>query len=118
MNKCALAAILAALASSAAAAPTAEQDFLAANRVAMSRMMDGMSAKPAGDIDADFVNMMEPHHQGAIDMAMLELRYGKNQQLRRIAQGIVAEQRPEIDAMRLALGRPLTTATSAASKAP
>ena len=84
-----------------------EQAFLAANHMAMMRMMAAMEAKPSGDIDADFVNMMEPHHQGAIDMAILQLRYGKNPQLRRLAQEIIVDQRQEIDAMRLALGRPL-----------
>jgi hypothetical protein len=75
--------------------------------LAMNRMMAGMEAKPSGNIDADFVNMMEPHHQGAIDMAELELRYGHNEQLRRIAQEIIVDQQQEIAAMRLALGRPL-----------
>ena len=58
----------------------------------MDRMMKSMTVKPSGDVDSDFVNMMEPHHQGAIDMAVLELRYGKNQQLRRIAQEIIIDQ--------------------------
>ena len=69
--------------------------------------MAGMAAKPAGDIDADFVDMMEPHHQGAIEMAELELRYGRNEQLRRIAQEIIVDQQQEIAGMRLALGRAL-----------
>jgi hypothetical protein len=50
---------------------------------------------------------MVPHHQGAIDMAQAELRYGHNEQLRRIAQEIVVEQQQEIVAMRLALGQTL-----------
>jgi hypothetical protein len=70
-------------------------------------MMDGMSIKPSGDVDRDFVAMMIPHHQGAIDMAQAELRYGHNEQLRRIAQEIIVEQQQEIIAMRLALGQPL-----------
>jgi Domain of unknown function (DUF305) len=70
-------------------------------------MMDGMSVKPTGDVDRDFVAMMAPHHQGAIDMAQAELRYGHNEQLRRIAQEIVVEQQQEIIAMRVALGQPL-----------
>jgi uncharacterized protein (DUF305 family) len=48
--------------------------------------------------------MMIPHHQGAIDMAVAELRYGRNEQLRRIAQEIIVDQEQEIQAMRLALG--------------
>jgi hypothetical protein len=51
--------------------------------------------------------MMVPHHQGAIDMAKAVLRYGKNEQLRRLAQEIIVTQQQEIAAMRLALGQPL-----------
>jgi hypothetical protein len=90
-----------------AGADAAEAPFLAENDEAMTRMMDGMSTKPTGDIDRDFVAMMIPHHQGAIDMAQAELRYGHNEQLRRIAQEIVVEQQQEIVAMRLALGQSL-----------
>jgi len=81
-----------------------ESAFLAENDAAMTKMMEGMAAKPTGDIDRDFVAMMAPHHQGAIDMAMIELRYGKNEQLRRIAQEIIVDQLQEIAAMRLASG--------------
>jgi uncharacterized protein (DUF305 family) len=93
-----------------AASPTAstvETPFLAENQVAMERMMAGMDIKPSGDVDQDFAAMMIPHHQGAIDMAQAELRYGRNELLRRIAQEIVVEQQQEIVAMRLALGQPL-----------
>lgn len=84
-----------------------EAPFLQENDQAMTRMMDGMSIKPSGDVDRDFTAMMIPHHQGAIDMAQAELRYGHNEQLRRIAQEIIVEQQQEITAMRLALGQPL-----------
>lgn len=84
-----------------------EAPFLAENTIAMTTMMDGMSVKPTGDVDRDFVALMVPHHQGAIDMAQAELRYGHNEQLRRIAQEIVVEQQQEIVAMRVALGEPL-----------
>jgi hypothetical protein len=73
----------------------------------MDKMMQGMAAQPTGDVDVDFAAMMIPHHQGAIDMAVLELRYGKNEQLRRIAQEIIVDQQQEIAAMHLALGQPL-----------
>jgi hypothetical protein len=86
----------------------AEASFLAENSSAMDTMMKGMDVKPTGDIDADFAAMMIPHHQGAIDMALSELRYGKNEQLRRIAQEIIVEQQQEINAMHLALGQPLS----------
>ena len=92
---------------STSTAATMEHGFLRANATAMDQMMRAMSVEPSGNVDADFVNMMEPHHQGAIKMAELELRYGTNEQLRRIAQEIIVDQQQEIVAMRLALGRPL-----------
>jgi hypothetical protein len=91
----------------AAGAAIDEKPFLAENDAAMNTMMSNMAIKPSGDIDSDFVGMMAPHHQGAIDMAQAELRYGHNEQLRRIAQEIIVEQQQEIAAMQLALGRPL-----------
>jgi hypothetical protein len=95
------------------AAVAAEAPFLAENNTAMDKMMAGMNVKPTGDVDADFAAMMTPHHQGAIDMALAELRHGKNEQLRRIAQEIIVEQQQEITAMRLALGQPLPAQTAA-----
>jgi hypothetical protein len=86
------------------AAAANETAFLAENDAAMTRMMNDMAAKPSGDIDRDFVAMMAPHHQGAIDMAVLQLRYGKNEQLKRIAQEIIVSQLQEIAAMKLAIG--------------
>ncbi len=80
-----------------------DADFLAQSRAAMSKMMNAMDVSPSGDVDADFVSMMVPHHQGAIDMAAAELRFGRNVALRRIAQEIVVTQRDEIVAMRRAL---------------
>jgi len=84
-----------------------EAPFLAENDAAMAKMMAAMEIKPSGDVDADFVAMMVPHHQGAIDMAQAQLRYGRNEQLRRLAQEIIVTQQQEIVAMRLALGQPL-----------
>jgi hypothetical protein len=86
---------------------TAEAPFLAQSNAAMMRMDQDMNTKPTGDIDRDFVAMMVPHHQGAIDMAQAELQYGHNETLRRIAQEIVVEQQQEIAAMHLAIGDPL-----------
>jgi hypothetical protein len=99
--------------SALAGSPTDEGPFLAENNAAMDKMMAGMAVKPTGDVDADFAAMMIPHHQGAIDMALAELRYGKNEQLRRIAQEIIVDQQQEIAAMRLALGQPLPPSTAA-----
>jgi uncharacterized protein (DUF305 family) len=85
----------------------AEAAYLAENDAAMSRMMRGMAVAPSGDVDRDFVDMMAPHHQGAIDMAVAVLRYGHNPQVRRLAQEIIVDQQQEIAAMRLAVGEPL-----------
>jgi uncharacterized protein (DUF305 family) len=77
-----------------------EQPFLSLNEAAMNKMMADMAIKPTGDVDRDFVAMMVPHHQGAVDMAKAELKYGHNEQLRRLAQEIVATQQQEIMVMR------------------
>ena len=74
---------------------------------AMDRMMIAMEVRPSDDVDRDFAAMMIPHHQGGIDMAVAELRYGTNEQLKRIAQEIIVDQQQEIAAMRLAIGDPL-----------
>jgi uncharacterized protein (DUF305 family) len=88
-------------------APAAEAPYLAENVSAMTKMMIDMGIKPLGDVDTDFVAMMVPHHQGAIEMAQAELRYGRNEPLRRMAQEIIVTQLQEIDAMRLSLGQVL-----------
>jgi uncharacterized protein (DUF305 family) len=103
----ALSVAASAFAAGAALNDNDEAHFLAENDKAMTKMMAGMSIKPTGNVDEDFVAMMVPHHQGAIDMAQAELRYGHNEQLHRIAQEIVVEQQQEIVAMHLALGQPL-----------
>ncbi len=87
----------------ALSASQAEAPFLAENDAAMKTMMVGMAIEPTGDVDRDFVAMMVPHHQGAIDMAQAELRHGHNEQLRRMAQEIIVSQTQEIAAMRLAI---------------
>ena len=84
-----------------------EAPFLAENVSAMTKMMIDMGIKPSGDVDTDFVALMVPHHQGAIEMAQAELRYGRNGSLRRMAQEIIVTQLQEITAMRLSLGQPL-----------
>lgn len=98
------AALLLASAAQAAGLPT---EFTKVMDVAMDRMMADMHVPPTGNVDRDFVNMMIPHHQGAIDMAVAELRYGTDPNLKRIAQEIIIEQQQEIAAMRLAMGDPL-----------
>ena len=88
-------------------APAAEAPYLAENVSAMTKMMIDMGIRPSGDVDADFVAMMVPHHQGAIEMAQAELRHGRNEPLRRMAQEIIVTQTQEITAMRLSLGQAL-----------
>jgi uncharacterized protein (DUF305 family) len=100
----------------AALAVSDEAPFIAENKAAMDKMMAAMEIRPSGDVDADFVAMMVPHHQGAIDMALAELRYGRNEQLRRLAQEIIVTQQQEIAAMRLALGQPLAQSTPSADQ--
>ena len=89
-----------------------EQAFISENDAAMNRMMADMTVKPSGDVNRDFVDMMIPHHQGAIDMAKLLLLHGDNEVLRRIAQEIVITQQQEIVAMRLAIGEPAQPAAA------
>ena len=65
----------------------------------MQTMMKNMKVRPSGRPDKDFVLMMTPHHQGAIDMAKVELQYGKDPELLKLAADIVAAQEREIAQM-------------------
>jgi uncharacterized protein (DUF305 family) len=94
-----------------------EAPFLAENTAAMTKMMTDMAVEPTGDVDADFVAMMVPHHQGAIEMALAVLRHGRNPQIRRLAQEIIVTQQQEIAAMRLAVGQPLPPSAPAPTQA-
>ena len=67
---------------------------------AMDNMNKSMAAVPmTGDTDRDFVAMMIAHHQGAIDMAKIELASGKDPTIRKLAQEIIAAQQHEIRQM-------------------
>ena len=68
-------------------------------QTAMSGMMKGMMAPATGKADLDFVQGMIPHHQGAIDMAKIVLQYGKDPEIKKLAEGIVKAQESEISAM-------------------
>jgi uncharacterized protein (DUF305 family) len=69
---------------------------------AMGKMHAAMaSVSPSGDSDVDFVQLMLPHHQAAIDMAKSQLVNGKDPQMRRLAQEIITDQHSEIDLMQL-----------------
>ena len=79
----------------------ADRDFAKAS----ATMMKNMDVKPSGNPDKDFADMMLPHHQGAIDMAKVELQYGKDPMLRKLAADIVKAQETEITEMRAWLGK-------------
>jgi len=100
-------AILAAglLLASAGTAAAENETFASAMKAAIDRMHHAMLTVPTGDPDRDFARMMIPHHQGAIEMAKVELQYGRNERLRRLAQAIIVEQQQEIAVMRLELER-------------
>lgn len=59
------------------------------------------SIAASGNSDGDFVRLMIPHHQAAIDMAKTQLLYGKDPQMRRLAQEIIVDQQSEIELMNL-----------------
>jgi uncharacterized protein (DUF305 family) len=71
------------------------QAFAAVN----SKMHKDMAINYSGDADADFVHGMIPHHRGAIDMAKVELQYGKDPELRKLAKTIIEAQQTEIKEM-------------------
>ena len=81
--------------------PGHKQSFHQLMNQAVTVMDQGMKQAPmAGNPDHDFAAMMVPHHQGAIDMAKVELLYGKDPVLRRLAQEIIVTQQQEIVVMR------------------
>jgi uncharacterized protein (DUF305 family) len=69
-------------------------------RDAMAKMGQSMAMAYSGNADKDFVAGMIPHHQGAIDMAKVELQYGKDPQLRKLARDVIAAQQKEIAFMK------------------
>jgi uncharacterized protein (DUF305 family) len=96
----------------AAAIDSGEQHFIIESELAISTMTLGLTADPTGDVDRDFVALMMAHHQGGIDMARAELKYGHNEELRRLAQSIIAEREQEMSAMRSVVGEAPPSKTS------
>ena len=86
--------------------PAPTSDFHRALQTVMVEMDAAMCITPSADADRDFARAMIPHHQGAVEMARLELLYGRDQRLRRLAQGMVVEQSQEIALMRSILASP------------
>jgi uncharacterized protein (DUF305 family) len=66
---------------------------------ASEKMHQNMMLSFSGDADVDFVQGMIPHHQGAIDMAQVEMKYGKDPEIRKLAEDIIRAQEAEISAM-------------------
>ena len=67
----------------------------------MARMMEDMHGPGySGDPDRDFLAMMIPHHEGAVDMARLVLIHGRDPLVRQLAEDIIASQTVEIAGMR------------------
>ncbi|HWV54971.1 CopM family metallochaperone [Pseudorhodoplanes sp.] len=64
-----------------------------------AKMHEGMDITFTGNADVDFVRGMIPHHQGAVDMAKTVLAFGKDPQIRKLAEEIVKAQESEIAMM-------------------
>jgi len=83
-----------------AAAPSRSSAATKGYEAANAKMHKDMAIKFSGNADADFARGMIPHHQGAIDMAKITLAFGKDPEIRKLAEEIVKAQEAEIVLMR------------------
>ncbi len=74
-------------------------DSAKANGAVMNTMMKNMMVPYTGNADVDFAKGMIPHHQGAIDMAKVVLQFGKDAEIKKLADGVVSAQQSEIAIM-------------------
>lgn len=65
---------------------------------AMDRATAGM--KMTGNQDRDFIEMMIPHHQAAIDMSAIEMRSGRDARVKKVAKGIFDGQSKDVREMK------------------
>jgi uncharacterized protein (DUF305 family) len=89
----------------AAAPATPDSPSTRAFREANDRMHRDMDIRFTGDADHDFVAGMIAHHQGAIDMARVLLQHGKDAEIRKLAEEIIASQEKEIIQMQAWLAK-------------
>jgi uncharacterized protein (DUF305 family) len=74
-------------------------------RQANEKMHKDMGGALSGDADRDFAQSMIPHHQGAIDMARIALKHGKDPEIRKLAEAVVSAQESEIAQLKEWLAR-------------
>ena len=89
----------------AAPAGTAASPSTAAFLAANEKMHRDMAIAFTGDADGDFAAAMIPHHQGAIEMARIQIQYGRDPAMRRLAEAVIREQEREIAELREFLAR-------------